>query len=215
MESYLILDISILLFIVLSAFFSFMRGFSQEILALISWVLSFFGSYKYGENFANSLNKLIDNIVISSIASYVITFIIFMIVLSLITKSFSNLIKKSYIGLVDRTGGFLFGLLRGYLIVSLCFFTFHYFYNGEKIIWIEKSKFNFVTLISNEKILKFFNEKNEFTKKLRQEIDSKSNSLFEKSIDSQIKLKKFMDQEKKIYNETDKNSLDYLIENSE
>tara|TARA_Y100000991_G_scaffold19680_1_gene12823 strand:- start:103 stop:681 length:579 start_codon:yes stop_codon:yes gene_type:complete len=192
-----------------------MRGFSQEILALISWVLSFFGSYKYGENFANSLNKLIDNIVISSIASYVITFIIFMIVLSLITKSFSNLIKKSYIGLVDRTGGFLFGLLRGYLIVSLCFFTFHYFYNGEKIIWIEKSKFNFVTLISNEKILKFFNEKNEFTKKLRQEIDSKSNSLFEKSIDSQIKLKKFMDQEKKIYNETDKNSLDYLIENSE
>ena len=215
MESYLILDFSILLFIVLSAFFSFMRGFSQEILALISWVLSFFGSYKYGENFANSFNKLIDNIVISSIASYVITFIIFMIVLSFITKSFSSLIKKSYIGLVDRTGGFLFGLLRGYLIVSLCFFTFHYFYNGEKIIWIEKSKFNFVTLISNEKILKFFNEKNEFTKKLRQEIDSKSNSLFEKSIDSQIKLKKFMDQEKKIYNETDKNSLDYLIENSE
>ena len=215
MESYLILDFSILLFIVLSAFFSFMRGFSQEILALISWVLSFFGSYKYGENFANSFNKLIDNIVISSIASYVITFIIFMIVLSFITKSFSSLIKKSYIGLVDRTGGVLFGLLRGYLIVSLCFFTFHYFYNGEKIIWIEKSKFNFVTLISNEKILKFFNEKNEFTKKLRQEIDSKSNSLFEKSIDSQIKLKKFMDQEKKIYNETDKNSLDYLIENSE
>ncbi len=215
MESYLILDFSILLFIVLSAFFSFMRGFSQEILALISWVLSFFGSYKYGENFANSFNKLIDNIVISSIASYVITFIIFMIVLSFITKSFSSLIKKSYIGLVDRTVGFLFGLLRGYLIVSLCFFTFHYFYNGEKIIWIEKSKFNFVTLISNEKILKFFNEKNEFTKKLRQEIDSKSNSLFEKSIDSQIKLKKFMDQEKKIYNETDKNSLDYLIENSE
>ena len=38
--------------------------------------------------------------------------------------------------------------------------------------------------------------------------------MFEKSIDSQIKLKKFMDQEKKIYNETDKNSLDYLIENS-
>ena len=94
MESYLILDFSILLFIVLSAFFSFMRGFSQEILALISWVLSFFGSYKYGENFANSLNKLIDNIVISSIASYVITFIIFMIVLSFITKSFSSLIKK-------------------------------------------------------------------------------------------------------------------------
>ena len=215
MESYLILDISILLFIVLSAFFSFMRGFSQEILALLTWILSFFGSYKYGDNFVNSLNKLIDNLVISNVASYSLTFIIFMIVLSFITKNFSNLIKKSYIGMVDRTGGFLFGLLRGYLIVSLCFFTFYYFYNGEKIIWIEKSKFNFVTLISNEKILNFFNDKNEFTKKLREEIESKSNSLFEKSIDSQIKLKKYMEKEKKIYNEADKNSLDYLIENSE
>ena len=78
-----------------------------------------------------------------------------MIVLSFITKNFSNLIKKSYIGMVDRTGGFLFGLLRGYFIVSLCFFTFHYFYNGDKITWIEKSKFNFMTLISNENS-KFF-----------------------------------------------------------
>ena len=54
-----------------------------------------------------------------------------------------------------------------------------------------------MTLISNEKILNFFNDENEFSRKLRKEIEKKSNSLFEKSIDSQIKLKKFMDQEKR------------------
>ena len=48
-----------------------------------------------------------------------------------------------------------------------------------------------------------------------QEIEKKSSTLFEKSIDSQIKLKKFMDEEKKIYNDVDKKSLEYLIENSE
>tara|TARA_B100000035_G_scaffold278672_1_gene257791 strand:+ start:79 stop:495 length:417 start_codon:yes stop_codon:yes gene_type:complete len=138
-----------------------------------------------------------------------------MIILSFITKQFSSLIKKSYIGMVDRTGGFLFGLLRGYLIVSLCFFTFHYFYNGDKIILIEKSKFNFMTLISNQKIINFFNKDNNFSKKLRKDIEKKSSTLFEKSIDSQIKLKKFMDEEKGIYNDVDKKSLDYLIENSE
>jgi len=215
LESYLILDISILFFVVLSAFFSFMRGFSQEFLSLFTWVVSFLGSYKYGENFVNILNKLIDNIVVSNVISYILTFVIIFIALSFITKMFSNLIKKSYVGMVDRTGGFLFGLLRGYLIISLCFFTFHYFYNGDKIIWIENSKFNFMTLISNEKILSFLNDNNEFSKKLKEEIDSKSNSLFKKSIDSQLKLKKFMDEEKKIYNESDKKSLDYLIENSE
>ena len=215
MESYLIFDISILFFVVLSAFFSFMRGFSQEFLALLTWVISFFGSYKYGDKFVNVSNKIIDNIVISNVVSYVLTFLIIMIVLSFITKQFSSLIKKSYIGMVDRTGGFLFGLLRGYLIVSLCFFTFHYFYNGDKIILIEKSKFNFMTLISNQKIINFFNKDNNFSKKLRKDIEKKSSTLFEKSIDSQIKLKKFMDEEKGIYNDVDKKSLDYLIENSE
>ena len=215
MESYLILDISILFFVVLSAFFSFMRGFSQEFLALLTWGISFFGSYKYGDKFVNVSNKIIDNIVISNVVSYALTFLIIMIVLSFITKQFSSLIKKSYIGMVDRTGGFLFGLLRGYLIVSLCFFTFHYFYNGDKIIWIEKSKFNFMTLISNQKIINFFNKDNHFSKKLRKDIEKKSSTLFEKSIDSQIKLKKFMDEEKGIYNDVDKKSLDYLIENSE
>jgi uncharacterized membrane protein required for colicin V production len=192
-----------------------MRGFSQEFLALLTWVISFFSSYKYGDKFVNVSNKIIDNIVISNVVSYALTFLIIMIVLSFITKQFSSLIKKSYIGMVDRTGGFLFGLLRGYLIVSLCFFTFHYFYNGDKIIWIEKSKFNFMTLISNQKIINFFNKDNNFSKKLRKDIEKKSSTLFEKSIDSQIKLKKFMDEEKGIYNDVDKKSLDYLIENSE
>jgi hypothetical protein len=71
-----------------------------------------------------------------------------------------------------------------------------------------------MTLISNEKIVNFFNTENEFSKKLKNEIEKKSSTLFEKSIDSQIKLKKFMDEEKKIYNDMDKKSLEYLIENS-
>jgi len=215
LESYLILDFSILLFLVISALFSFMRGISQEFLSLLTWIVSFFGSYKYGEIFVNFFNKFVDNILFSNIASYVILFLILMVFFSMITKKFSFLIKQSYVGMVDRTGGFLFGLLRGYLIISLCFFTFHYFYNGKKIIWVEKSKFNFVILKTNEKILRFFDSENKISSKLRKEIEEKSSTLFEKSIDSQIKLKKLMDKEKKIYNENDKKNLDYLIENSE
>ncbi len=215
MESYLILDFSILLFIIISALLSFIRGFSQEFLSLLTWVVSFLGCYKYGEIFVNFFNKFIEDIFFSNIASYTILFLILMVFLSIITKKFSILIKQSYIGMVDRTGGFLFGLFRGYLIISLCFFAFHYFYNGKKITWVEKSKFNFAILKTNEKILNFFDSENKISGKLRKKIEEKSNTLFEKSIDSQIKLKKLKDKEKKIYNEDEKNSLDYLIENSE
>ena len=100
-------------------------------------------------------------------------------------------------------------------MVCLCFFSFHFFYKGNKFDWIERSKFNFVALITNEKIVNFFKEESDFAKVLRKEIDEKSEKLFEKSVDSQIKLKKLIDKDKKIYNETDKKNLEYLIENSE
>ena len=215
MENYLIFDFFILFFIILSGFFSFLRGFSHESLSLINWILALFASYNFGGKFTNFINKFINNLFFSNGVSYLLTFLIIFVLFSFFTKKISSLIKKSQIGFVDRTGGFFFGILRGYLFVCLCFFSFHFFYKGNKFEWIEKSKFNFVTLITNEKIINFLEEESEFAKTLRNEIDEKSEVLFEKSIDSQIKLKKLIDKDKKIYNEADKKSLEYLIENSE
>ena len=215
MENYLIFDFFILFFILVSAFFSFLRGFSHESLSLINWVLALLASYNFGGKLTNIINKFVNNLFFSNGISYLFTFLMIFIFFSILTKKISSLIKKSQIGFVDRTGGFFFGILRGYLIICLCFFSFHFFYKGEKFEWIEKSKFNFVTLITNEKIVKFLEEESEFAETLRTEIDEKSEVLFEKSIDSQIKLKKLIDKDKKIYNEVDKKSLDYLIENTD
>jgi len=215
LENYLIFDFFILFFIIVSAFFSFLRGFSHESLSLINWVLALFASYNFGGKLTNLINKLVNNLFFSNGISYLLTFLTIFIFFSFLTKKISNLIKKSQIGFVDRTGGFFFGILRGYLIICLFFFSFHFFYKGEKFEWVEKSKFNFVTLITNEKILNFLEEESEFADTLSNEIDEKSEILFEKSIDSQIKLKKLIDKDKKIYNEADKKSLEYLIENSE
>ena len=196
-------------------FFSFLRGFSHESLTLINWVLALLASYNFGGKLTNLINKFVNNLFFSNGISYLLTFLMIFIFFSILTKKISSLIKKSQIGFVDRTGGFFFGILRGYLIICLCFFSFHFFYKGDKFEWIEKSKFNFVTLITNEKIVNFLEEESEFAETLRTEIDEKSEILFEKSIDSQIKLKKFIDKDNKIYNDADKKSLEYLIENSE
>ena len=215
MENYLIFDFFILFFILVSAFFSFLRGFSHESLSLINWILALLASYNFGGKFTNLINKFVNNLFFSNGISYLLTFLMIFIFFSILTKKISSLIKKSQIGFVDRTGGFFFGILRGYLIICLCFFSFHFFYKGDKFEWIEKSKFNFVTLITNEKIVNFLEEESEFAETLRTEIDEKSEILFEKSIDSQIKLKKLIDKDNKIYNDADKKSLEYLIENSE
>ena len=109
MENYLIFDFFILFFIIMSAFFSFLRGFSHESLSLINWILALFASYNFGGKFTNFINKFINNLFFSNGVSYLLTFLIIFIFFSILTKKISSLIKKSQIGFVDRTGGFFFG----------------------------------------------------------------------------------------------------------
>ena len=213
METYLIFDLLILGLILLSAFFSFWRGFSLESLSLFTWVLSFFISYKFAGSLVNSINKFLENLLFSNIIAYTLTFLGVFFILSFITQRFSTSVKKSYVGIVDRTAGFFFGILRGYLIVSLCLFAFHYFFKDKEVEWIDKSKFNFIILITNEKILNLIDNENKFSKKFRKDIEEKSEKLFKKSVDSHLKLKKTIDESKKTYNEDDKKNLEYLIEN--
>ena len=130
-------DIIILSIILISAFFAFFRGISLEILSISGWVIAFLGSYIYGNNLVNFINKLINNIFISNIVSYAIFFLVIFILFSFITRKFSNYIKDSYVGLLDKSLGFIFGILRGYVLVGLCFFIFDYFYAGKKIDFIE------------------------------------------------------------------------------
>ena len=157
LETYLIFDFSILMVILISAIFAFMRGFSQEILSLFSWIVAISGSYFFANNFVNLINKFTENIVFSRILSYVIVFLVLIFFLSFLAKIFSNTIKKSYVGMLDRTLGFVFGIIRGYLIVSLCFYSFYKFYDVENVDWIDKSKFDSIIKKTNFKILKIIN----------------------------------------------------------
>tara|TARA_Y100001970_G_scaffold291144_1_gene427231 strand:- start:376 stop:1026 length:651 start_codon:yes stop_codon:yes gene_type:complete len=214
LETYLIFDLTILIFILLSALFAFLRGFSQEFLSLLSWTGSFFGSYFFASYFINNINKFFGNLILSSVVAYILVFIVLLFFLSFLTKRFSQTIKSSDVGMVDRTLGFLFGILRGYFIISLGLFSFNFFYDGSKIKWINDSKINFVVLLTNSKVLDFLSENSEYSKKIKKEIEKKSNQLFEKSVDSHLKLRNHSEKEEKLYNEKDRGNLDYLIENS-
>ena len=207
-------DIIILSIILISAFFAFFRGISLEILSISGWVIAFLGSYIYGNNLVNFINKFINNIFISNIASYTIFFLVIFILFSFITRKFSNYIKDSYVGLLDKSLGFIFGILRGYILVGLCFFIFDYFYTGKKIDFIENSKIIPIINITNNMILNIMNIDNKYSKKLREEIDRKSNMLFEKSIDSKLKLKKNSETEQNIYNNSSRKNIENIIENN-
>ena len=207
-------DVLILLIILISAFFAFFRGISLEILSISGWIISFLGSYIYGNNLVNIINQILNNIFISNIISHVITFLVIFVVFSFLTRKFSSYIKDSYVGLLDKSLGFVFGITRGYVLVGLCFFTFDYFYQGKKIDLIENSKIIPIIKITNNMILELMNIDNKYSKKLRDEIKKKSDLLFEKSIDSKLKLKKNSETEQNIYDNIGRKNIENIIENN-
>ena len=206
------LDLIIIILIFISAFFAFIRGFSLEILSLSGWIFSIGISYLYGGLASNQINQFLDNLLISTVISYVFSFILLLIIFSYLTKNVSSLIKNSFAGLLDRSLGFFYGLLRGYLLICFCYFCFDYFYSGSKPIFLESSKLVPIIKISNKEIFNIMQVDNEYSKKLRKEIEQKSNFLFKKSIDSKLKFReKDMDNS---YNEKNKKDLENIINNN-
>ncbi|MFL2661295.1 MAG: CvpA family protein [Alphaproteobacteria bacterium] len=207
-------DLIILVIILVSGFFAFFRGFSLELLSITGWVISFLGSYLYGNNLINIANKYINNILISTTLSYVVIFVIIFSIFTFLTRKFSFFIKKSYLGILDKSLGFIFGLLRGYVLVGLSFFAFDYFYQGKRIDFIEKSKIIPVIKITNNSILRLMKIDTKYSKKLSDEIKKKSDSLFEKSIDSKLRLKQNNNTDKNKYNNLGRKNIETIIENN-
>ena len=207
-------DVIILVLILISALFAFFRGFSLELLSISVWIISFFGSYAYGNNLINFFNKIINNILISTAISYVVVFLIIFVIFSFLTRKFSVFIKDSYVGLIDKSLGFIFGILRGYVIVGLCFFLFDYFYKGKKLEFIDNSKIIPVIKITNNEIFRFLKIDNKYSENLSTEIKKKSDLLFEKSIDSKLRIKKNSKNQENIYNESGRKNIENIIENN-
>ena len=207
-------DVIILVLILISALFAFFRGFSLELLSISVWIISFFGSYAYGNNLVNFFNKIVNNILISTAISYVLAFLIIFIIFSFLTRKFSVFIKDSYVGLIDKSLGFIFGILRGYIIVGLCFFLFDYFYKGKRLEFIDNSKIIPVIKITNNEIFRFLKIDNKYSENLSTEIKKKSDLLFEKSIDSKLRIKKNSKNQENIYNESGRKNIENIIENN-
>ena len=207
-------DVIILVLIFISALFAFFRGFSLELLSISVWIISFFVSYAYGNNLINFFNKIINNILISTAVSYVVAFLIIFVIFSFLTRKFSVFIKDSYVGLIDKSLGFIFGILRGYVIVGLCFFLFDYFYKGKKLEFIDNSKIIPVIKITNNEIFRFLKIDNKYSENLSTEIKKKSDLLFEKSIDSKLRIKKNSKNQENIYNESGRKNIENIIENN-
>ena len=116
-----IVDLGVAVVLLVSAFFAFARGFVHEILSVIGWVGAIFAAI-YGLPYVKPhARDLIEMELIADVAAGAFVFLITLLVLSLLTGAIARRVKDSSLNALDRALGFLFGLARGAVLVSLVF----------------------------------------------------------------------------------------------
>jgi len=117
-----IVDLVVLVVLALSALLAFMRGFVAELFAVVAWIgaifLAFHG-YAPATPLVTELTGL-DGAVAEILAGAVL-FVVSVIVLSILARIVSGALKIASLGSVDRSLGFLFGVIRGAVLVSLAY----------------------------------------------------------------------------------------------
>ena len=167
-------DYIVLIIIFIIILFSFLKGFIQSILGLLTWIGSILiciYSYPYfsdilTKNFLNinffQKNEYLTNI-ISIIIAIPVIFLISLFVLKRFRKFLSSDLDKQILGIIfDKVFGFIYGILFSYIILSAMIILLErYEFNGFSS-WLE-SKSNILALTSNfnkEYIYIFQNTKN-------------------------------------------------------
>ncbi len=138
------LDLAVLAIVLISAFLASVRGFTREILAIISWVAAAVVAYFDQTHWHVALpyaQKYISKTTIATIASIAAVFLVTLIIVALITVKISDFILDSRIGPLDRSLGFLFGAARGALIALVAFAFFVWLVpDKNQPAWVKDSR---------------------------------------------------------------------------
>lgn len=123
-----------------SAVLAMVRGFSREILSVVSWAAAAVAAYVFYKPVVPFLAPYISNETIAQIAAAGLVFIVTLIVVSIITMKIADFIIDSRIGALDRTLGFLFGAARGVLLVVVAMLFFNWLVTENQPAWVAQAK---------------------------------------------------------------------------
>ena len=120
-------DCLIVLIIVVSAGYAAWRGFIWETLTIFAWAAAAFSCLYFGPYLVPMAKSLVSTAWLASIIAYVAVFLAVFIPFAFMSHHFSQSVKNSPIGPLDRAAGIAFGVVRGMVIVGLAYMAFTYF----------------------------------------------------------------------------------------
>ncbi len=122
--SFTFLDLLVVLIVLVSTGFAIYRGFVRETLSIFAWAAAAFATLYFGPVLAPMFRSRISPPLLGDLIAYAGIFLLVLIPLSFVSYRFSENVKHSPVGAVDRSLGLAFGVVRGLAIVGIAYLLF-------------------------------------------------------------------------------------------
>ena len=147
MEGFTIIDGVVAVVIVLSAVLAYSRGVVRETMAIAGWIGAAVLAYVFAAQ-AQPLVKelpviggfLGDSCELSVIAAFAAVFAIGLVIAALFTPLLSSVVQRSALGGIDQGLGFLFGVVRGILLVAVAFIVYDRAVAADTVPMVDNSR---------------------------------------------------------------------------
>ena len=180
------LDIIIAIILILFAIGGLRNGIIKETFSLVAFVGGIYGAFKLSDYVGNWLGKIIN---VSPEWMSVISFIIVFIALALLINWIGNLLSELFdslnLGFIDKIGGLVFGIAKGFVLIGVLILLLDFF--GIKDVIKEETREGSKLYKSSEKVAAWiydnkdgwFKELNEGYEKVEKQLkdDDKNNDL--------------------------------------
>jgi membrane protein required for colicin V production len=135
-----LLDAIVAGFTLVSAMLAMVRGFSREVLSIASWIAAAAAAYLFYKPVLPFVQPYIDNEQVAMAAAAGIVFLVALIVVTVITMKIADFIIDSRVGALDRALGFIYGAVRGIIVLAVALLFFNWLVGANPPAWISGAK---------------------------------------------------------------------------
>ena len=147
------IDVALLGIAALSGLLAMYRGLTREVLSILSWVAgaAATGYFVYASRpIDGTLRQQVEVLgkqfgapaIVAQIALGAVIFLVVLTIVHIITTRISDSILDSQVGMIDRILGFVFGAVRGFVLVLIPFMFYQEFFpeRDKQPVWVKESK---------------------------------------------------------------------------
>ncbi|KIT16149.1 CvpA family protein [Jannaschia aquimarina] len=151
MDGFTYVDAGVAAIIIVSAILAYSRGLVRETMAIVGWIAAALLAFTFagaaepivseGVSLIPRLGEsLVQSCELSILLSFAAVFVLALVVFSFFTPLLSSAVRNSALGPIDRGLGFLFGTLRGLLLVAVGFIVYDRVTVSSGIPEVEQSR---------------------------------------------------------------------------